>query len=130
MNEIYIKFIYNLECLPGYFGVDCRESCSGHCINDESCNHISGHCSSGCQDGYFGEMCNKCKLWILHHLGYISRSMVVGFYKINKNSNNDHNNYINNNYYYLYTITVTLTVLKYILATYECLDQLFQSSSS
>lgn len=108
MNEIYIKFIYNLECLPGYFGVDCRESCSGHCINDESCNHISGHCSSGCQDGYFGEMCNKCKLWILHHLGYISRSMVVGFYKMNKNSNNDHNNsyndnnnnYNNNNYYY------------------------------
>lgn len=98
MNEIYIKFIYNLECLPGYFGVDCRESCSGHCINDESCNHISGHCSSGCQDGYFGEMCNNCKLWILHHLGYISRSMVVGFYKMNKNSNNDHNNnYINNN---------------------------------
>lgn len=57
--------------------------------------------------------------------------MVVGFYKMNKNSNNDHNNnYINNNYYYLYTITVTLTILKYILATYECLDQLFQSSSS
>lgn len=57
--------------------------------------------------------------------------MVVGFYKMNKNSNNDHNNnYINNNYYYLYTITVTLTVLKYILATYECLYQLFQSSSS
>lgn len=48
LNEIYIKFIYNLECLLGYFGVDCRESCSGYCINDELCNYISGYCFSGC----------------------------------------------------------------------------------
>lgn len=49
------------ECLPGYFGIDCNGKCSRHCINNEPCDHVSGVCLSGCQDGFVGTLCNKCK---------------------------------------------------------------------
>lgn len=40
----------------------CKERCSEHCINNERCDHVSGLCPSGCQDGYIGKHCKKsCK---------------------------------------------------------------------
>lgn len=39
--------------------MDCRELCSGYCTNNEPCNHVSGICPSGCQDGYMESYCNK-----------------------------------------------------------------------
>lgn len=41
--------------------MDCKKQCSGHCINNEPCDYISGVCHSGCQDGYIGNNCNICK---------------------------------------------------------------------
>lgn len=51
----------NVECPLGYFGKDCTEHCSGHCIKGEPCDHISGECTNGCQDGYTGVRCSDCK---------------------------------------------------------------------
>lgn len=50
-----------LECTLGHFGVACRERCSEYCINNGPCDHVSGACSGGCQDGYFGARCFNCK---------------------------------------------------------------------
>lgn len=36
-----------IECPPGYFGMNCMEICSGHCINNEPCDYVSGVCPSG-----------------------------------------------------------------------------------
>lgn len=53
--------LLKIECASGFFGLDCKGRCSGHCINNEPCNHVSGMCTSGCQDGYTENNCNRCK---------------------------------------------------------------------
>lgn len=60
-----VKFYLNFnntfsECLFGYYGTDCREQCRGHCKNNKTCDHISGKCPDGCEDGYTGKLCNNC----------------------------------------------------------------------
>lgn len=57
-----MTFVY-VECSPGYFGLDCIERCSGHCIYNERCDHVSGFCPRGCIDGHIGRHCNICKIW-------------------------------------------------------------------
>lgn len=51
--------VLGADCPPGYFGEGCREGCSDHCIKNELCDHITGECSNGCQDGYTGVRCDK-----------------------------------------------------------------------
>lgn len=41
--------------------MNCNERCSGHCINNKPCHHVSGECSNGCKDGYIGLLCNDGK---------------------------------------------------------------------
>lgn len=53
--------VLHLECPAGHFGIECRERCSGHCIDNEPCGHVSGECPSGCQDGYIGTDCANSK---------------------------------------------------------------------
>lgn len=55
-------FYCTLGCLSGYFGLNCRERCSGQCINKKPCDNINGVCLNGCRDGYTGTHCNKCKI--------------------------------------------------------------------
>lgn len=47
--------------------MNCTERCIGHCIKSEPCDHVSGVCTSGCQDGYIGLYCNGCKNPTLLH---------------------------------------------------------------
>lgn len=54
-----------VECSPGHFGMNCSELCSGHCVDEESCDHISGVCHRGCQDGFVGRLCNNCKTMLM-----------------------------------------------------------------
>lgn len=54
-------YVLITECTPGYFGLNCREHCSGHCTNKEPCDHVSGVCPAGCGDGYMDQYCNSCK---------------------------------------------------------------------
>lgn len=57
----YQMHLFWKGCPPGQFGIGCREGCSGHCINNEPCDHISGVCSTGCRDGFVGSYCTNCK---------------------------------------------------------------------
>lgn len=48
-NKIWFCFfLFNVECLFGYFGKGCIEYCSGYCIKGELCDYISGECINGC----------------------------------------------------------------------------------
>lgn len=49
------------ECANGYFGLNCGSLCSGHCESNDPCDHVSGVCPGGCQDGYMEQYCNRCK---------------------------------------------------------------------
>lgn len=53
-----------IECSYGHYGPACRERCNGHCVNNETCDHVSGVCPSGCQDGFVGPNCNNSKNYI------------------------------------------------------------------
>lgn len=54
-----------IVCSPGQYGKDCSDSCSGYCINKEPCDHVSGVCTSGCQDGFVGTRCYNCNICLL-----------------------------------------------------------------
>lgn len=60
--------LFYIECSLGHFGLDCRNRCSSHCTNGEPCNHISGSCPNGCQDGFVGTKCNNCKKYLFIQL--------------------------------------------------------------
>lgn len=51
----------NIECSNGQYGPACSGRCNGHCVNNETCDHVSGVCPSGCQDGFIGSYCNNSK---------------------------------------------------------------------
>lgn len=56
--------MFCIVCLPGHYGMDCRESCCGHCISNEPCDHVSGEWTSGCKDGFVGTLCIDCKTYL------------------------------------------------------------------
>lgn len=47
------------ECEDGTFGINCSQTCSGYCKDNETCNSVNGYCLNGCVSGYFGKLCNK-----------------------------------------------------------------------
>lgn len=61
--DIPILFFIFVECSLGFFGDKCKNKCSRYCLNNDSCDHISGVCPRGCIDGYNGSRCNKCKTY-------------------------------------------------------------------
>lgn len=70
VNHVFFLFFLKPECSPGNFGVNCRERCSGHCLNDQPCDQVNGMCTFGCQDGFIGKHCNKCKKLTSSHPCY------------------------------------------------------------
>lgn len=60
---IYVKnlIIFCIVCSSGYYGLRCITQCTGHCKDNEPCNHINGTCNSGCLDGWIGVNCYKRK---------------------------------------------------------------------
>lgn len=55
-----IPFFVNLECVQSY-GENCRNSCSSHCYN-QTCERFNGQCLLGCNDGFYGEQCERGKV--------------------------------------------------------------------
>ncbi|XP_065941687.1 multiple epidermal growth factor-like domains protein 10 [Magallana gigas] len=43
----------------GWYGVNCSQQCVGHCRDNNTCNHVTGHCDKGCDAGWTGIFCNK-----------------------------------------------------------------------
>ena len=52
-------FILLKECTAGWYGLDCKQQCSGQCKENIVCNHVSGQCNEGCAVGWRGNDCNK-----------------------------------------------------------------------
>lgn len=50
--------MFILECKEGWFGANCSQKCVGHC-KDGFCNHVTGHCDTGCDPGWTGSNCDK-----------------------------------------------------------------------
>ena len=51
---------YILECDLGWYGKGCSLPC-GRCRNQDTCNHVDGHCPGGCAPGWSGIYCNESK---------------------------------------------------------------------
>lgn len=65
-------FLVCIVCSAGYYGMDCKGRCSGHCINNEPCDRVSGVCTRGCQNGFVGTYCNHCKTCLQLFLKFVS----------------------------------------------------------
>lgn len=66
---------FETECPRELFGHKCEGKCSKHCINNQTCNHVTGICPAGCIDGYRGDNCNQSK-----HPCHTSSQYVCGFF--------------------------------------------------
>lgn len=60
-----IKRLFVIECEEGFFGLMCKDECSPHCVNQQSCDHEGGACEGGCTDGWVGERCTEGKMHCL-----------------------------------------------------------------
>ncbi|XP_062609912.1 protein draper-like [Saccostrea cucullata] len=45
-------------CPAGKYGAECKKTCTDHCGNNTSCNHMTGQCE-GCLSGWMGYDCNE-----------------------------------------------------------------------
>lgn len=55
----FIGHYCNKSCENEMHGINCKDRCSGHCLNNVTCNFITGFCNNGCSIGYLGDMCNE-----------------------------------------------------------------------
>ena len=65
-------------CNPGFFGDECKHSCSEYCIG--MCNHLDGTCS--CKEGYTGKTCDEGEGY-LKQLLYTSTSIYTWGFRDN-----------------------------------------------
>lgn len=61
--SLRFRFILPLECLKGWYGVNCSSLCVGHCRDNSTCNHVTGLCD-GCDTGWTGTFCEKGNFYI------------------------------------------------------------------
>lgn len=58
----FLRFLFLfVGCENEMYGVNCKYHCSGHCLNNGTCNFITGFCNNGCSFGYLGDMCNESR---------------------------------------------------------------------
>ena len=53
------QFLLLEECTNGWYGLDCKQQCSGHCLDNAVCNHVTGQCDGGCAAGWRAVLCDK-----------------------------------------------------------------------
>ena len=72
------------QCKTGHYGLDCNNTCN-NCINN-SCEAITGFCTKGCIQGFFGRSCQMiCPVNCLNHKcdrdsGNCTQGCVRGFH--------------------------------------------------
>lgn len=56
-----VMFLWHLwiECGKGLYGENCSQTCSEHCKEGSTCNHVTGQCEVGCNAGWKGAMCDQ-----------------------------------------------------------------------
>ena len=57
-NLYQVYFV--IECDENQYGLECNTSC-GNCFLGEQCHHLTGNCPDGCDEGFFGDKCDKGK---------------------------------------------------------------------
>lgn len=45
-----------LECVDGFYNASCTGEC-GHCLYEELCNKVNGHCPRGCTSNFQAPFC-------------------------------------------------------------------------
>ena len=55
-DETLVFVVFIVECLKGFYGKNCVESCGQNCL---SCNAVNGFCDTGCRPGWKGIFCEK-----------------------------------------------------------------------
>ena len=79
------QYYFILDCNDNYFGYNCINKCSGHCLNDAPCNKQTGHCDRGCNPGFKNSFCNDSTwigLWrVLFKMCKISIKMFLKIYR-------------------------------------------------
>ena len=59
-KQFCIKFFILIkECTEGWYGLDCKHQCPGHCRDNAECNNVTGLCDLGCAAGWRGTLCDK-----------------------------------------------------------------------
>ncbi|KAK7102386.1 hypothetical protein V1264_020611 [Littorina saxatilis] len=49
-------------CKPGLYGEDCKQACSGHCKDNDTCDYYYGTCPRDCDPGWTSPSCDQtCK---------------------------------------------------------------------
>ncbi|XP_078330668.1 uncharacterized protein LOC144624644 [Crassostrea virginica] len=61
LTSVYTELceVIVLECTAGWYGLDCKQECSGNCKDNTVCNHVTGQCDGGCAAGRRGTLCDK-----------------------------------------------------------------------
>ena len=77
MTRANIKLIYLFiyiisECNEDTYGMNCGQNCNAHnCRDGTNCNHDDGHCPSGCQPGYMGDMCMEGQYHLFSYINMV-----------------------------------------------------------
>lgn len=62
-------YFISIACVQSY-GSNCKYLCAPHCYN-QTCDRLNGRCLLGCQDGFYGEMCERGNYFpVLHVYNY------------------------------------------------------------
>ena len=64
--DIYLV-IFVLACDPGKYGYRCNDTC-GQCRDKGMCFHTNGSCLSGCDTGYYGDLCKTGKKCLIFYI--------------------------------------------------------------
>lgn len=56
--------VFFAACREGTYGINCTKLC-GQCADWSDCDSVTGVCKLGCQPGWYGERCDKSKLFLI-----------------------------------------------------------------
>lgn len=51
-------------CPTKHYGLESKSKCVGHCKDNTACNHTSGLCDIGCEDGWTGGNCTEGEIFL------------------------------------------------------------------
>ena len=55
-----VLHLFLIACDDGTYGQECKGIC-GNCLEGNFCSHTNGTCLTGCETGYFGDLCKTGK---------------------------------------------------------------------
>ena len=58
-------FLLFAACSSGKYGMNCNSTC-GQC-KDDACDILSGNCTEGCMDDYYGPLCKECEFPFINY---------------------------------------------------------------